>query len=257
MMKQSGILLAGKKLLSTVLIVCGLSGSLWAENIKVFVASSAKLAMSDIAKEFKKSNPNDEIVLTFSATGKAYAQLSNGFDYDIFMAADSKHPAKIVSDGLAISKPEIYAMGVVALYSNDKELIKQGINALKSDKVKHISIANPKVAPYGVAAMEILTNYGVKDAVGSKIVMGDNIAQSVQFVDSGAADIGLVAYSLLKETQPKGEYLVIDKSKHAPMEQSFVITKYAKDKPLATKFASFITSKGAKAIFKQYGFETK
>ncbi len=246
-----------KELLTIVLLLCGLSADLWAENIKVFVASSAKLAMSEITNEFKKSNPNDEIVLTFSATGKAYAQLSNGFEYDIFMAADSKHPAKIVADGLAISNPEVYALGVVALYSNDKELVKLGMNALKSDKVKHISIANPKVAPYGVAAMEILTNYGVKDAVGSKIVMGDNIAQSVQFVDSGAADVGLVAYSLLKVGQPKGEYLVIDKSKYAPMEQSFVITKYAKGKPLANKFTSFITSKGAKAIFKKYGFETK
>ncbi|MCI0500324.1 MAG: molybdate ABC transporter substrate-binding protein [Epsilonproteobacteria bacterium] len=246
-----------RKLVSTMLIVCGLSGSLWAESIKVFAASSAKLAMSEIANEFKKSNPNDEIVLTFSATGKAYAQLSNGFEYDIFMAADSKHPAKIVADGLAISTPEVYALGVVALYSNDKELVKLGMDALKSDKVRHISIANPKVAPYGVAAMEILTNYGLKDVVASKIVMGDNIAQSVQFVDSGAAEVGLVAYSLLKETQPKGEYLVIDKSKFAPMEQSFVITKYAKGKSLATKFTSFITSKNAKAIFKKYGFETK
>ena len=247
----------GKRLVTTALLVCGLSGSLSADTIKVFVASSAKLAMSDIAKEFKKSNPNDEIVMTFSATGKAYSQLSHGFPYDIFMAADNKHPAKIVSDGLALSKPEVYAMGVVALYSNDKELVSLGMNALKSDKVKHISIANPKVAPYGVAAMEIIASYGLKSVVEGKIVMGDNIAQSVQFVDSGAADIGLVAYSLLKETQPKGEYLVIDKSKYTPMEQSFVITKYAKDKPLATKFASFITSKGAQAIFKKYGFETK
>ncbi len=246
-----------KKLLVISFLLYGLSGSLWAEDIKVFVASSAKLAMNDIVKEFKKSNPKDEIVLAFGASGKGYAQLSNGFKYDVFMAADSKHPAKIVADGLAIGNPEVYAFGVVALYSNDKELMKLGINAFKNDKVKHISIANPKVAPYGVAAMEILTSYGVKDVVSGKIVMGDNIAQSVQFVDSGAADIGLVAYSLLKETQPKGEYLVIDKSKYAPMEQSFVITKYAKAKSLAIKFASFITSKSAKAIFKKYGFETK
>jgi molybdate transport system substrate-binding protein len=246
-----------KKIMVGAFFVCCFGVNLWAETIKVFVASSAKLAMTDITNEFKKSNPNDEIVLTFSATGKAYAQFSNGFDYDIFMAADSKHPAKIVSNGLAISKPEIYAMGAVALYSNDKELIKQGINALKSDKVKHISIANPKVAPYGVAATEILASYGLTQTTASKIVMGDNIAQSVQFVDSGAADIGLVAYSLLKETQPKGEYMVIDKSKYSPMEQSFVLTKYAKGKPLATKFASFITSKGSKDVFKKYGFETK
>ncbi len=246
-----------KKFLSGLFIICSLSVVSFGDSIKVFVASSAKLAMTDVANEFKKSNPNDEIVLTFSATGKAYAQLSNGFPYDIFMAADSKYPAKIVADGLVISTPEIYAMGVVALYSNDKNLIKQGINALKSKKVKHISIANPKVAPYGVAATEILASYGLTNATASKIVMGDNIAQSVQFVDSGAADIGLVAYSLLKVGQPKGEYLVIDKSKYAPMEQSFVLTKYAKGKPLATKFASFITSKSAKELFKKYGFETK
>jgi molybdate transport system substrate-binding protein len=257
MMKQSGILLAGKKLLTTTLVVLGLSGNLWAEKIDVFVAASAKLAMSEITKEFKKANPNDEVVLSFGASGKAYAQFSNGFKYDIFMSADSTYPAKIVSDGEAISKPEIYALGLVTLYSNDKELIKLGMNALKSNKVKHISIANPKVAPYGVSAMEILTNYGLKDRVASKIVMGDNIAQSVQFVDSGAADIGLVAYSLLKETEPKGEYLVIDKSKYTPLAQAFVLTKYAKNKPLASKFASFIVSKQAKAIFKEYGFETK
>jgi len=246
-----------KKLVSTALLVLSLGSNLLADKIDVFVAASAKLAMSEVAKEFKKANPNDEVVLSFGASGKAYAQFSNGFPYDIFMSADSTYPAKIVSDGMAISKPEIYALGSVALYSNNKELIKLGMNALKSDTVKHISIANPKVAPYGVAAMEILTNYGLKDTVASKIVMGDNIAQSVQFVDSGAADIGLVAYSLLKETQPKGEYLVIDKSKYTPLEQAFVVTKNAQGKKLATKFASFITSKGAKAIFKEYGFETK
>ncbi|OHE20709.1 MAG: molybdate ABC transporter substrate-binding protein [Sulfurimonas sp. RIFOXYD2_FULL_37_8] len=87
--------------------------------------------------------------------------------------------------------------------------------------------------------------------------MGDNIAQSVQFVDSGAADIGLVAFSLLKETQQKGAYLIIDSSKHLPLKQSFVITKYAKNKPLAQKFADFITSENAKKIFEKYGFTTK
>lgn len=246
-----------RKIIGSLLLIVGLAGALNADTIKVFVASSAKLAMTEIAGEFKKSNPNDDIIMTFSATGKAYQQLTNGMEYDIFMAADSKHPEKIVADAMAISKPEIYALGVVALYSNDKELIKQGINALKNDKVKHISIANPKVAPYGVAATEILASYGLTEVVANKIVMGDNIGQSVQFVDSGAADIGLVAYSLLKETQPKGEYMIIDSSKYKPMEQSFVLTKYAKNKALAVKFGKFLTSQNAKNIFKKYGFGIK
>ena len=246
-----------RKIIGSLLLIVGLAGALNADTIKVFVASSAKLAMTEIAGEFKKSNPNDDIIMTFSATGKAYQQLTNGMEYDIFMAADSKHPEKIVADAMAISKPEIYALGVVALYSNDKELIKQGINALKNDKVKHISIANPKVAPYGVAATEILASYGLTEVVANKIVMGDNIGQSVQFVDSGAADIGLVAYSLLKETQPKGEYMIIDSSKYKPMEQSFVLTKPAKNKALAVKFGKFLTSQNAKNIFKKYGFGIK
>ncbi len=246
-----------KKLLSAVILVCGLSSSLFADSIKVFAASSTKLAMGEIIQNFKAQNPSDEILVTFSATGKAYAQFSNGFPYDIFIAADSKHPAKIVSDGNALSTPVVYALGALALYSNDKNLIKQGINALTNEKVKYISIANPKLAPYGLAAMEILKNYNLDTVIASKIVLGDNIAQSVQFVDSGAADIGLVAYSLLKSTQPKGEYMMIDSSKYTPLEQAFVITKYAKEKPLATKFASFITSKESKNIFKKYGFETK
>jgi len=245
------------KFISAIMIFLGLCSSLWAEKINVFVASSAKLAMSEVSDEFKKSNPNDEIILSFGGSGKAYAQFTNGFVYDIFMSADSTYPEKIADNGDAISKPKVYALGTVVLYSTDKELIKGGIDVLKSDRVKHISIANPKLAPYGAAAMQIIESYRLKNTVASKIVMGDNIAQSVQFVQSGAAEIGLVAFSLLKETQQKGEYLTIDRSKYAPLEQSFVVTKYAKNKPLAQKFADFITSDMAKKIFHKYGFETK
>ncbi len=246
-----------KKFTIILMLILALSNSLHADKIDVFVASSAKLAMSEIVEEFKKSNQDDTVTLFFGGSGKAYAQFTNGFAYDIFMSADASYPAKIASNKDAISEPKVYALGVVALYSNDKNFIKQGMDALKSEKVKHISIANPKLAPYGEAAMQVLESYGLKDAVASKIVMGDNIAQSVQFVDSGAADIGLVAFSLLKETQQKGAYLIIDSSKHLPLKQSFVITKYAKNKPLAQKFADFITSENAKKIFEKYGFTTK
>lgn len=246
-----------KKLISTTLIICGLSGNLWAETIKVFAASSTKLAMSEVVKNFKAQNPNDDILITFSSTGKAYAQFLHGFDYDIFMAADDKYPAKIVKDGNAISDPEIYALGSVALYSTNPEFIKMGMDALKNDKVKHISIANPKLAPYGVAAMEIIKNYGEDDVASTKLVLGDNIAQSVQFVDSGAAQIGLVAFSLIKSTQDSSHYMAIDSEKYTLLKQAFVLTKYAKGKPLAVKFAKFIISDESKIVFQKYGFETK
>ena len=246
-----------KKTISVALLLSVLGGSLWAETIKVFAASSTKLAMSEIVQNFKAQNPDDTILITFSSTGKAYAQFSNGFDYDIFMAADSIYPAKIVSEGNAMSVPEVYALGSIALYSNNGALIKQGIQALKNENVKHISIANPKLAPYGVAAMEIIKNYGLEEDASSKLVLGDNIAQSVQFVDSGAADIGLVAFSLIKSSKESSHYAMIDPAKYTPLEQAFVVTKYAKNKPLALKFSKFILSKASQSVFVKYGFETK
>ncbi|MDD3476544.1 MAG: molybdate ABC transporter substrate-binding protein [Sulfurimonas sp.] len=243
-----------KKIIGTVTIILSLSSSLLADSIKVFAASSTKLAMQKIIEKFNVVNPNDEIVITYSSTGKAYAQFSNGFAYDIFMAADSTYPAKIDEDKNAITKPEVYALGAVALFSTNKELIKKGLEALRDEKVKHISIANPRLAPYGVAAMEILKNYSLEEVAKPKLVLGDNIAQSVQFVDSGAAEIGLVAYSLIKTKRDADEFMLIDKTKYSTMEQSFVLTKYAKDKPLAKKFAEFILSNEAQDIFEEFGF---
>ncbi|HUH42254.1 MAG TPA: molybdate ABC transporter substrate-binding protein [Sulfurimonas sp.] len=243
-----------KKILITVAVVLSLNSALLADSIKVFAASSTKLAMQKVIEKFNVANPNDEIVITYSSTGKAYAQFSNGFAYDIFMAADSTYPAKIDEDKNAITKPEVYALGAVALFSTNKELIKKGLEALRDEKVKHISIANPRLAPYGVAAQEILKNYSLEDVAKPKLVLGDNIAQSVQFVDSGAAEIGLVAYSLIKTKRDADEFMLIDKTKYSLMEQAFVLTKYAKDKPLAKKFAEFILSNEAQDIFEEFGF---
>lgn len=242
------------KKIVAVLLACGLSGGVWADTIKVFAASSTKLAMSEIVVAFKKENPQDEIVVTYTATGKAYAQFSNGFDYDMFMAADATYPDRIVGDGNAITQPQTYAMGRVALFSHDPQLIKEGILALGSKKIKHISIANPRLAPYGVAAEEILKNYALYEALKSKLVLGDNIAQSVQFVDSGAAEIGLVAFSLIKSSKNPNQYILIDPTHHTAMKQNFVLTKYAKEKPLAKKFGDFILSDSAQKIFEKYGF---
>lgn len=239
-----------------MLLVSFLVSLLSADSVNIFVASSAKTAMTEIADEFKKEHKDSDIKLSFGASGKAYAQFSGGFTYDMFFSADSSYPAKIIKDGNAASESKIYALGVVALFTTQKELLKDGIKVLESSSVKHISIANPKVAPYGVAAIEILQNYGIKEAIEKKLVMGDNIAQSVQFVDSGAAEVGLVALSLIKNIKDESQYVIIDSSKYRSLEQSFVITKYGKDNKTARQFAEFVVSAKAKEIFKKYGFGT-
>jgi len=243
-----------KKMLSGLLFIFGLNTVLSAQNIKVFAASSTKLAMQEIVKEFESKNPNDKIEVTYSATGKAYAQLTNGLEYDIFMAADSTYPQKIIQEGNAIGEAKIYALGVLAFYSHNEHLAAKGLECIKDKEVKHISIANPKLAPYGEAAMEVLKNYALEDVAKGKLVLGDNIAQSVQFVDAHAAEVGIVAFSLIKKEKKASEYKLIDTTKYTPLKQSFVLTKYAKEKPLAFKFSDFILSQRAKDIFLEYGF---
>ncbi|EAI8563724.1 molybdate ABC transporter substrate-binding protein [Campylobacter upsaliensis] len=232
---------------------------LQAEKINIFVASSASKAMSELREIFMQNHPNDEIELIFGASGKHYQLLKEGREFDLFFSADAKYAAQIAKDGNALSEPKIYALGVVALYSLDEALLKGGVEKLgeKADKIKHLSIANPKVAPYGVAASEILKNLQLEKQFKNKIVLGDNISQPVLHIDSGAAELGIVAYSLVSSVNlPKGKAVLIDSKFYTPLEQSFVLTKYAKDKKLALEFADFIISNEAKAIFKKYGFDT-
>ncbi|KAA6233954.1 molybdate ABC transporter substrate-binding protein [Campylobacter sp. LR291e] len=232
-----------------------------AEKISVFVASSASKAMTEVGEAFKKTHPKDEVEFVFGASGKHYQLLKEGREFDVFFSADAKYAAQIAQDGNALGEPKIYALGVVALYALDESFLKDGIEGLKgkSSKIKHLSIANPKVAPYGVAATEVLNNLKIYDTFKDRIVLGDNISQPVVHVDSGAAEIGIVAFSLVSEVNnPKGKAVIIDEKYFKPLEQSFVVTKYAKGKKekLATDFAAFIASDEAKTIIKKYGFNT-
>lgn len=225
-----------------------------AQTLNIFAASSTKLAMQEIATAFMQEHPNAKLNITYSSTGKAYAQLTHGLKYDIFIAADTTYPQKIADDKNAITAPKVYAHGALVLFSHNKELLKLGLDALKSPNLKHLSIANPRLAPYGKAALEVLESYGLKERLQDRLVLGDNIAQSVQFVDSGAADLGLVAFSLVKTTKPEENYIHIDKSRYKAMEQAFVITKHAKSKPLAAAFGAFLLKEMAQSTFEKYGF---
>ncbi len=230
-----------------------------AEKISVFVASSASKAMGEIKDEFLKLHPKDEIELIFGASGKYYQFLTQGREFDLFFSADTKYAAQIVKDQNAIGEAKVYVLGVLALYSLDENLLSGGVEKLgeKADNISHLSIANPKVAPYGIAATQILQNLDLDKIFKDKIVLGDNISQPIMHVDTKAAEIGIVAYSLVSPVnKPKGKVVLIDEKYFTPLEQSFVITKYAKNKKLAFEFSDFIASNTAKEIFKKYGFNT-
>ncbi|MBZ7938469.1 molybdate ABC transporter substrate-binding protein [Campylobacter sp. W0014] len=228
-----------------------------AENLSIFVASSASKTMSAIKDEFLKTHPNDNIEMIFGASGKYYQLLKQGRKFDLFFSADEKYAEAIFKDQNALEKPKIYALGVLALYSLDPNLIH--LKNLKENltKINHLSIANPKIAPYGVAAKEILEKLDLGESLKNKIILGDNIAQPVLYVDSKASNLGIVAYSLVSPiNRPKGYASIIDPKYFTPLKQSFVITKYAKNKKLAFEFSDFIGSTKAKEIFKKYGFDT-
>lgn len=248
-----------KKIIVAFVALC-FASALWAEKISVFVASSASKAMGEVREAFSKIHPKDEIELVFGASGKHYQLLKEGREFDMFFSADSKWAGQIAQDGNAASQPAVYALGVVALYSLDEKLLKGGEKALKDrvKAIKHISIANPKVAPYGVAAEEVMKNLGIYELFKDKIVLGDNISQPVNHIDTGAAELAFVAYSLVSPiNKPKGKVLVVDSALFSPLEQSFVITKYGKGKKLAQEFSDFVLSKDGKAIIEKYGFGTR
>ena len=240
-----------KKLILGVLLVCS---TVFAEKITVFAASSTKLAMEEVVALFKKANPNAEVNMYYSASGKAFAQFSNGFKYDLFFAANMGYAEALAKQGDAISDPKPFVLGTVALYSHNPALVAKGLSVLGASEVKNISIANPRVAPYGVAAMQIIENAGLSKAVEGKIAQGENIGQSVQFVDTGAADVGLVAFSLIKNTAKPEEYMEVDQALYEPIKQGFVVTKYAKDNNTAFAFADFVFTKEAQDVFVKYGF---
>ncbi|EGJ7689047.1 molybdate ABC transporter substrate-binding protein [Campylobacter jejuni] len=230
-----------------------------AQNLSIFVASSASKAMSEVKDEFLKTHPEDKIELVFGASGKYYELLKQGREFDLFFSADTKYAKAIYDNKNALIKPKIYVLGVLALYSLDENLLQGGVENLKekAGKITHLSIANPKVAPYGVAAKEVLENLDLNELFKDKIVLGENISVPVLHVDSKNADIAIVAYSLVSPiNHPKGKAIIIDTKYFSPLEQSYVITKYAKDKKLAFEFSEFIGSSKAKEIFKKYGFST-
>lgn len=226
----------------------------YANAVTIYAAASTRDAMGEIIQEFEKQNPDVKMEVYFGASGKGFAQFQHGFKYDIFLSADTQYPQAVVDAGEAISEVIVFATGALALYSLDPEMIKKGFDGFSTADIKNISIANPRLAPYGKAAVEAMQSHGVHDLVRSKIVTGENISQSVHFVDSGAADIGLVAFSLIALSADNANYTLVDQKHYTPIKQGFVLTHHAKGNENAKKFADFITGEYAQKTFQKYGF---
>lgn len=226
-----------------------------ADRIAVAAASDLKFALTDIRNAFIQKNTGETVDLIFGSSGNFATQVKNGAPYDVFFSADIAFPKQLEAEGFAASRVVPYAVGRIVVWQARPGKAPT-LADLASPAFRRVAIANPNHAPYGMRAVEALKSAKVWDKVEPKLALGENIAQTAQFVESGAADAGIVALSLV--TSPalagKGAYTLIDASLHAPLQQAFIVTRHGKDNALARAFTEFSRSPEAVAILRRYGF---
>lgn len=227
-----------------------------AEKITIAAAADLKYAMDEIVAGFRKGQPTHEIDVVYGSSGKFHTQIRQGAPYDLFFSADINFPRELARQGLAAGEVRPYAVGRIVLWSAGMDATKMTLASLVDPKITRIAIANPKHAPYGKRAEEALRASGVWEKLQPKLVFGENIAQTAQYVQSGNAQIGILALSLVinPELSKQGGYYLIPEKLHTPLEQGYVITKPGADKQLARQFADFMGSKQARGIMTKYGF---
>lgn len=227
-----------------------------AEKITIATAADLKFAMDEIVAGFKNSHPGNEVEVIYGSSGKFQTQIREGAPYDLYFSADIAYPQELAKLGLAASGVKPYALGRIVLWSSSMDASKMTLASLADPKICKIAIANPKHAPYGKRAEEALRAAGMWDTLQTKLVFGENIASAAQFVQTGSAQVGVIALSLAlnPELLTKGSYFLIPDNLHGPLAQGYIITKRGGDKPLAKEFANFMGSKEVRSIMTKYGF---
>ncbi len=227
------------------------------EPLTVAVAANVKYAFDEIADEFTKSS-GVRVNGVFASAGKIAAQVKGGAPYDVFLSADTAFPDSLHRDGLALAPSRVYAYGVLVLWTVKDLDLGKGMSVVGDGSVKKIAIANPKLAPYGQAAIEALGTLGLKEAAQPKLVFGESIGQTSQYIESGAADIGFTAKSvvLAPELHGKGRWIEVPKDSYQPIAQGAVVLKHGAETQAesARKFMDFLFSDKARAILKKYGY---
>jgi len=228
-----------------------------ADEVQVAVAANFSGAAQKIAAQFEKDTGH-VVKLSFGATGKFYAQIEAGAPFDVLVAADQATPGKLVTEGKAVPATlHTYAIGRLVLWSADPALVDANGDVLKSDKWKHLSVADAKLAPYGQAARETLASLKLADAVQPRVVTAENIGQALQFVQSGNAELGFVA---LGQVQPPdgskaaGSMWVVPAGLYAPIRQDAVVIAGTKVGKAATQFVDYLASDKAREVIKAYGY---
>lgn len=228
-----------------------------ADEVQVAVAANFTAPLQQIAPGFEKATGH-KIVPAFGATGKFYAQIRNGAPFEILLAADDETPTKLVKENAAVAGSQFtYAKGKLVLWSAKPAIVDDQGEVLKKAGFDHIALANPKLAPYGAAAVETMKALGVHDALAPKFVTAENIGQTYQFVKSGNALLGFVALSqVMKDNKiAEGSAWVVPANLYQPIRQDTVILEKGKGKPATEALMKYLQGDQAKAVIKSYGYD--
>tara|TARA_R110000868_G_scaffold337664_3_gene598572 strand:+ start:338 stop:1084 length:747 start_codon:yes stop_codon:yes gene_type:complete len=233
------------------------SSQVLAEQVQVAVAANFTAPLQAIAAEFEKDTGHT-VVASFGATGQLYAQIQHGAPFEVFLSADASTPAKLESEGLGVKGSRFtYAVGNLVLWSATPDYLDGSDAVLKANQYQHLALANPKAAPYGLAASEVLEKLGLSEAVQGKLVEGQSISQTYQFIATGNAELGFVALSqVYKDGQLNGgSAWRVPAELHTPIKQDGLLLKKGVHNPAAAAFIEYLKGAKATALIRSYGYQ--
>jgi len=229
-----------------------------AETLSIAAAADLVYCLEPLNKAFREAHPGIDVKVATGSSGNFFAQIKNGGPFDVFLSADVSYPQELIKAGLAEEKSLTpYALGRIVVWTVKKDVdVSKGLAALAAPEVKKVAIANPDHAPYGRAAKEALEHAKLWDAMKDKLVLGENIAQTAQFIQTGNADAGIVALSLVLSPNlaDAGHWAEVPVESYPPLEQAAVVTKNGSANPAAAIYLEFLRSPEARKIFDQFGF---
>ena len=234
------------------------TGSAAAEDLTIAAASDLNFAFKEVVAEYEKTTGH-HVKLTLGSSGNFFSQIQNGAPFDLYFSADIGYPKKLEEAGLVVPGSLYpYAVGRIVLWAGKGSHLdlSKGLEVLRDPTIKKIAIANPKHAPYGRAAVAAMEYFKVYDQIKDKLILGENISQTAQFIESGACDAGIIAFSLAlaPAMQAAGQYWEIPATAHAPLDQGAVILKQSKHPEAARQFLAFIKGPQGQEIMTRYGF---
>lgn len=242
------------KLLLALMLLVTLVTKSYADTLKIAVASNFIRPMHRISTQFEREH-GIAVISSFASSGKLFAQISHGAPYDLFLSADQDKPIALIQQGLALKESRFtYATGVLMFYRNNSDIPLSFPEILQSEKLKRIALANPKLAPYGRAAHDVLSEFGLLEGDRVALVMGENIGQTYQFAFSGNVDIGLVALSQVVALNSQDQSLPIPTDLYSPIRQDAVMLNASKQPQASRLFLQYLKTEQVRDIITEFGY---